>query len=453
MKIHRFESIFGHVHFENAQNAMLLLDEYWQSILNEELVASLLANIELEDTEVLSNKLNEWEHYVVNNSEAINSYRRCLDDICRTLFHHVYERIETEELRQDIISITYQIQHAVLDVWYPSSLRMLVMQHSRVRHLLLLSELYSKDADTQVNTWKHLFEMGCECINIRDELRYIDAFFPRYIDYAPYREPVSMDVSCFFQTFKKSYLGWSLIDWEKRQITQHVMRRELYAGLMYADLAYRKHLTSSKPEVVLHPYKINYAKLGYKNIRGRFQLQGNMNGFIGVRGNKAPTIVLAFSGTEFFSAKNWITNISQYFGHVDPVYLQAVGLLYSTRLGKSHRRIFKDATIEVYGHSLGGGLMQFSVACNRDKSVRGYGYNSAGIDLVNANYFVYGDIPTIWHLYRRYDYVFKIPGTVQLGKSVASLGIDPKLITAHFISSIRRSAGKYHVGVAELASK
>lgn len=178
-----------------------------------------------------------------------------------------------------------------------------------------------------------------------------------------------------------------------------------------------------------------------------------MNGFIGVRGNKAPTIVLAFSGTEFFSAKNWITNISQYFGHVDPVYLQAVGLLYSTRLGKSHRCIFKDATIEVYGHSLGGGLMQFSVACNRDKSVRGYGYNSAGIDLVNANYFVYGDIPTIWHLYRRYDYVFKIPGTVQLGKSVASLGIDPKLITAHFISSIRRSAGKYHVGVAELASK
>ena len=121
MKFHRFESIFGHVHFENAKNAMLLLDEYWQSILNEEFVASLLANIELEDTEALSNKLNDWEHYVVNNNEAINSYRRCLDDISRTLFHHVYERIETEEVRQDVISITHLEMAMVVD--YGLSLR------------------------------------------------------------------------------------------------------------------------------------------------------------------------------------------------------------------------------------------------------------------------------------------------------------------------------------------
>ena len=39
MKYSLFESIFGHVHFENTRNSMLLLDEYWQSVLNEELVA------------------------------------------------------------------------------------------------------------------------------------------------------------------------------------------------------------------------------------------------------------------------------------------------------------------------------------------------------------------------------------------------------------------------------
>lgn len=453
MMFSKFAFMFGHKCLEGITQPLLTLGELWMQLIGADNCSSLLSDIEARDSDALSKNLDEWEIKVIHNKEAFDSYRDFVGEIFGSLYRNVNDRAYTDEVSREMNELLNEILYLFYYMEPPVSLRMLILYHSRIRHLLLLSELYSEKADKQVLTWRHLFEKGCECIGIYEEREYARVFFPRDLHLSFYHQPLSTDVSLCFQLIHKNYWGWSLIDWETSKTAQHTMRSELYAGLMYADLAYRKHTQTSNPAVRLHPYKINYAQLGFKNICGRFQLQGNMNGYIGYRGTNNPTIVLAFSGTEFFSKNNWTTNLTQYFGHLDPVYLQAVGLLHSIRLGKSHKHHFGHAPIEVYGHSLGGGLMQFAVACNRDDNVCGYGYNSAGIDVSNADYFHFGKIPKIWHLYRKHDYVFKIIGTLQLGKSVASIGMDPKLVTAHFISSIRQSAGKYQVGVAELVSK
>lgn len=451
MNFNKFEQIFLNFRQEVVQGTMRMLDTVWMELLfkDTQICDEFLSSVKAERFAEL---VEDWENRVLLNEDAMGIYLNACDSLMGAVWNSMNVTRDNYRDFEEALDVVRSIQYSILHVGPRRTSRRLILFHSRIRHLLMLAELYAPDADRQTRTWRHLFEIGCRNLGIEDERHYVQLFFPQEVTNPIYDVPLGTEIKCFL-TGAGKFITPSIIDWENDKARQRLMRIKLYNGLMYADLAYRNHTTSPQPEVRLHPYKINYSANGGKNIKGRFHLQGNMNGYVAYRGNRNPTIVLGFSGTELFSKKNWATNFAQYFGHVDPVYLQAVGLLQGILIGKSHRRQFKNAPVEVYGHSLGGGLMQFAVGLCYDPLVRGFGYNSAGIDYSNTQWFDDFNCSEIWHLYRKLDYVFVIPGTIQLGKSVKSEGIDSKFYSAHFISSIRKSAGKYHTGVAELGSK
>ena len=60
-------------------------------------------------------------------------------------------------------------------------------------------------------------------------------------------------------------------------------------------------------------------------IEGRFHLDINLNGYVGLDGNG--NVILGFSGTEKDSWDNWKTDARQYFGSLDPVYVNAAMIL------------------------------------------------------------------------------------------------------------------------------
>lgn len=86
-------------------------------------------------------------------------------------------------------------------------------------------------------------------------------------------------------------------------------------------------------------------------------------------------IVLSFAGTQLFggrTANNVFTDLCQIMHGPETTYLAAVGILNEVT------KIAKDQII-VVGHSLGGGLMQYSCTAIDDARISGTGFNSAGL--------------------------------------------------------------------------
>ena len=52
-------------------------------------------------------------------------------------------------------------------------------------------------------------------------------------------------------------------------------------------------------------------------------------------------------------------------------------------IGCAMTRTFPNEKIYVFGHSLGGGLMQFACASINSPAIEGFGYNSAGLSWYN----------------------------------------------------------------------
>ena len=95
---------------------------------------------------------------------------------------------------------------------------------------------------------------------------------------------------------------------------------------------------------------------------------------------------LAFAGTRLgvttphkfrVMVQNVITDLYQFVCGASKVYYAAVGIMLAMR------KTFAGEKIFVFGHSLGGGLMQFACASVNSPDVKGYGYNSAGLSWYN----------------------------------------------------------------------
>lgn len=95
---------------------------------------------------------------------------------------------------------------------------------------------------------------------------------------------------------------------------------------------------------------------------------------------------LSFAGTRlratsFREAKvmvqNVITDAYQFVCGASKVYYAALGILMAMI------RTFPNEKIYVFGHSLGGGMMQFACASVNSPAIEGYGYNSAGLSWYN----------------------------------------------------------------------
>lgn len=98
--------------------------------------------------------------------------------------------------------------------------------------------------------------------------------------------------------------------------------------------------------------------------------------------NKRTLRCVSFAGTRIgvtsyrkwnVMVQNTLTDIFQYFNVPSTTYLFSVGLLNDII------QSYPKGGLYVFGHSLGGGLMQFSCAALNRKRLYGYGYNSAGL--------------------------------------------------------------------------
>lgn len=226
---------------------------------------------------------------------------------------------------------------------------------------------------------------------------------------------------------------------------------QLNAGIKFAQLAYGQRGVVKGKAMKLHPYIIHFAHgiQGRQNADGFFHLQRNMNGYIAYTEEDEPRIIYGLTGTRPLSLANWKTNIGQYFCGPNLPYLYAWGILDSILLGKSHREGFKASKVEVYGHSLGGGMMQFAVANHPSDMVSGFGYNSAGLGWKTIESMQLRNVGKITHLYLPYDQVFKIPGSFQLGGAVKIADAPVKnLCYAHSLEAMKKRSGMYKNDIA-----
>lgn len=190
------------------------------------------------------------------------------------------------------------------------------------------------------------------------------------------------------------------------QNMQVEMRRSHYLplhtrmGISFADLAY-KELDADIDETIVKPLQSTSIIIGGHNIQGHFNLGDGLKGFIANRNQPFGDIVIGFRGTD--SKRNIWTDILQYCFCDDIVYRKALGFVIKVA------EQFPDKTINVFGHSLGGGLTQFAVAASERHNVFGYGYNSAGLSRLTLSRMPQlTKIPNVTHFHLRDDVVFNI---------------------------------------------
>lgn len=180
------------------------------------------------------------------------------------------------------------------------------------------------------------------------------------------------------------------IFWETNRKKKIHAMDTLLDGIKYADLAYTIPAKSVdiangiSADVYLERYKLDFKSKGGIDICGKQHLPGNLNTYVAYRDediNKA--IYVGFAGTE--DIHNLITDLRQFFFGPDKIYTLALGIVQSVSDSRARRHKFKDFPINVYGHSLGGGLMQYSIANSTANNIFGYGYNSAGLGIKTMN--------------------------------------------------------------------
>lgn len=327
----------------------------------------------------------------------------------------------------------------------------LASAHVILGELLDLAQMYSADSNHDERQWRHLYEQGYTRIGMPEE-DYISMMRRHCEDIKNTYRPLSQFATYYFQIDYSQFLpSISVISWESNKSEADKLRNQLIQGFKYAELAYRKHLAKGNVVATLKPYTINYNMYGVKKLKGRFRLQDNTNGYIAYRGDRNPTIVVGFSGTEMASWKNWWTNIRQYLCILPAAYAQAAGIIQSIIRSKGHRKKFVDAKVEAYGHSLGGGLMQYAIGRVGNSDFKGFGYNSAGLSIRNA-FACVQNTDNISHLYLPMDIIFQLPFSIQIGKSVrcTTFELNPKV--AHGCDCIRKHCGKYKNDIAILKS-
>ena len=362
------------------------------------------------------------------------------------------QRITQSELSESYLNVVRLIQNAFYDVfsenefnfsdelmslreWLfsihrPRYLFELLYVHQRMMQLRYVLLMYDAGNGENALVSRYLFESGLQQHGV-DQSRYIHLVF-RERTYQLMCRRSSWHAQ-FFLRRRKQILP--RIKWVDIQNLPTARTTELFEGVKLAHLAYRDHPKKGMLSTCLNPYKLSLAN--NVEIEGRFHLDYNLNGYIGTDGNG--TIVLGFSGTEEDSRENWKTDVRQYFGYLDPVYVNAAQILDELWRDKSQSDDLKDATVKVYGHSLGGGLMQYSIGRLQVESVEGYGYNSAGLSKCNVKRIGSKDNLNILHLYRPRDIVFKLPFACQLGESVSCDTEEPNIKKAHKMESIRKA--------------
>ena len=158
-------------------------------------------------------------------------------------------------------------------------------------------------------------------------------------------------------------------------------------GAAFAEFPYKFNHSGS---VKISPSPItNSMKSRIKSIYLRDEMKLDLNDEYGLsvalfdyKFNKKTLRCVSFAGTRLgitsskkrkVMVQNVLTDIFQYFNGPSATYFSSVGLLNEIT------QSYPKGGLYVFGHSLGGGLMQYSCAALNCKMLHVYGYNSAGL--------------------------------------------------------------------------
>lgn len=318
----------------------------------------------------------------------------------------------------------------ILEIDRPQYLFELLYVHQRMMQLRYILMMYDAGGDENATLARNLFEAGLLQHNV-DQNRYMRLVFSDR--HHNFMRRHSFWHAHFFLIRRQQQLP--KIKWIDISSLTVERQAELFEGVKLAHLAYRDHPTKGVLSECLTPIKL--CVTNNLCIEGRFHLDKNLNGYVGMDENG--NVVLGFSGTEKDSWDNWKTDARQYFGYLDPVYVNAAKILDALWQEKCNSGELKDVEIKVYGHSLGGGLMQYAIAKLQQDDVEGYGYNSAGLSRCNTRRVGSKMNLKILHLYRPCDIVFKAPFAYQLGESISCGTKELNPQKAHGMESIRKA--------------
>lgn len=407
----------------------------------DEAFGALIKGFELKNVEEVSDEdlyntieseLPKWDDSIQRRTDEWSRYI----DLSRNIYNRIEGSINQDDIESKKRSFDElePLRRWIFNGDHPYSFVWVLYHSQRMTQLRRMAELYGKGAKGEVITWRHLFEEGLKKERVSPE-RYLNLVYSIQDSYSYQRQGLAYMLLRHVMD-SGEILCESPIQWEKDKLKAKRIDHQLAVHLKYAELAYRGVPAKGLVKDVLDPYVINYGKYKGTNVNGFFRLQGDLNGFVGSRRNTAKTIVIGFSGTD--SLANCWTDIRQYFGYLDPAYVEALALLKSVWIGRTHKKGFENSKIVVCGHSLGGGVMQYAVASMmKTDEITGYGYNSAGLSWKNIRRLPPMKHQNIFHLYLPKDVVFKLPPTYQLGKAVALEDIEKNRWKAHKIKVMR----------------
>lgn len=239
---------------------------------------------------------------------------------------------------------------------------------------------------------------------------------------------------------------------DENSAAKTILYNELADGIKFADLAYAvpakaiDHAAGEEADVVLMPLMIPIIHESGRDVYGSYHYPCNLNGYVAYPADGEHRILVGFSGTE--NARNWCTNISQFLFGPDVVYCLASELL--NKVATVRNAQYGDWPIHVFGHSLGGGLMQYAICNCHSSNIRGFGYNSAGLSVTTFNKCTNITYDNIIHLYQPNDVVFLLPFTYQVGCAVKMDKNYHGIKNTHGLDVIRQNASAKGQEVAEI---
>ncbi len=257
-----------------------------------------------------------------------------------------------------------------------------------------------------------------------------------------------------YETLEMVRKGWGLFHKNFSSVFDSIERN----GAAFAEYAYTFDHTFSTHTVSVTPLALN--QNADKRLRNSYVVEdcklelhdadGMAVAMFDYQDQREGTVhCLSFAGTRLgvttphkvrVMVQNVITDLYQFVCGASKVYYAAVGILLAMKKSFPGERIF------VFGHSLGGGLMQFACASVNSPEIKGYGYNSAGLSWYNMRLVAEktrsrGLRSRIEHICAQYDPV-SILGH-QIGKVLHVRWGN--VLTAHCLAGLNRKLNRGHV--------
>lgn len=257
----------------------------------------------------------------------------------------------------------------------------------------LISEAEQEPLGQHLNSYRSTFLMYDLVVNFHSIYSFFfdvtyhenDLFHRHVMEGAKYLGLEWKDVAL---SFRKKIREWQkagkrIHKYDKLRVLDRPMTELEERGIRMADYAYEGECSHNgyKPTKIT-PVTFSTLPLT-KNKQTLFDLNYGLRGALFIVDKDNMTIglpdhavFLMFAGTRIQSWYNVNTDVSQFF-HSDAIYYAALSVMQEVNKERLNNNY---PALVVGGHSLGGGLAQFTVGASKDKSgLIGLGYNSAGL--------------------------------------------------------------------------